>query len=73
MNNQGLMNLLTQMEKAIIGNNYIKKLISFRNVVDAEKQEKKRIAEQIRKTMDNMHDEYNMEHFEQDSKYLELF
>ncbi|KAL2916982.1 hypothetical protein HK105_203414 [Polyrhizophydium stewartii] len=48
INSERLVQSLTLMEQAVVGNNYEKKLISYRNVPDAEKIEQKRIQDMLR-------------------------
>lgn len=47
LNPQALRNSLLIMERAIVGNTYEKKLIEFRNVVDAAEEEAKRVKDRM--------------------------
>ncbi|KAI8926599.1 WD40-repeat-containing domain protein [Entophlyctis helioformis] len=67
VNSDKLVQSLQLMERAVVGNNYEKKLISYRNVADAEKMETKRIQE-IMRAIERDNEENNMDGYEREGK-----
>ncbi|KAJ8325836.1 hypothetical protein O5D80_006023 [Batrachochytrium dendrobatidis] len=58
---------LALMEQAVVGNNYEKKLLQYRNVPDAEMIEQKRVQE-IMRSLEQTNEEHNLDNYDREGK-----